>query len=59
MWDDSSHPLDQLLPAEGRTAVRAEGDTVVAVYKAGFAGQNRCFDLTIGRTDTRIDERSC
>jgi len=50
--------LDEL-PAGDRIAVRAEGETVIAVYKAGFAGQDRCFDLLVGADDTRINERSC
>jgi hypothetical protein len=59
VWAGTPHDLDELLPAEDRIAVRAEGETVVAVYDAGFAGQDRCFDLLVGPDGTSIDERSC
>lgn len=51
--------LDELLSTENQIAVRAEGDTVIAVYKAGFGGQDLCFDLLVGADETKINERSC
>jgi hypothetical protein len=47
------------LPEDGLIAVRADGDTVIAVYKAGFAGQDRCFDLKVGAESTDVEERDC
>jgi hypothetical protein len=59
VWVGTPDDLDELLPADDRIVMRAEGETVVAVYKAGFAGQDRCFDLLVGPDGTTIDERSC
>ncbi|MFN3217861.1 MAG: hypothetical protein ACE367_15305 [Acidimicrobiales bacterium] len=59
VWAGTPHDLDELVPAEDRIAMRAEGETVVALYKAGFAGQDRCFDFLVGPDGTEIDERSC
>lgn len=56
---DAPDRLDEVLPTENRIALRAEGETVVAVYKAGFASQDRCFDFFVGADRTEIDERSC
>lgn len=58
---DPNAPLlpDDLLPAGDLVALRAEGETVVAVYKAGFAGQDRCFDFRVGPDGTDVEERSC
>lgn len=50
--------LDQF-PTEDRIAVRGEGETVIAIYKAGFAGRDRCFDLRVAADGTEVDERSC
>lgn len=47
------------LPQDDRIAVRADGDTVIAVYKAGYAGQDRCFDLKVGAKGTDVEERDC
>ena len=56
---DGPDRLDQVLPAEDRIGMRAEGEAVVAVYEAGFAGQDRCFDFLVGPEKTEVSERSC
>lgn len=47
------------LPTANRIAVRAEGETVIAVYKAGFAGEDRCYDLVVAPDETTIRSRGC
>ena len=47
------------LPAADRIAVRAEGETVIGVYKAGFAGEDRCYDLIVTPDETTIHQRDC